>query len=327
MLTTRSFLAGCCALALASGLMGNAANAQVKGRTITIVVPFSPGTGVDILARVIGEELQGMTGQPVVIDNKPGASGNIGTYEVARAAPDGYTLLLTAPSHVLSNLGEFKKFNFDPVKSFAPIVEVATGDLALVVHPSVKADNLQDFLKLVKAQPGTLNYASTGPLSAQHLAMELFKVASKTDIVHVPYPGSAGAVRDVVAGHVQAMFMPLHTALPLISNKQIKALAISSPKRSALAPEIPTNTDAGLTGADVGLWYGLLAPAGTPKEIVDRYNTQVNQILTTAKVKEALAKQGLVVVGGTPQQFEDFLVKEVQLWEKVLLEAGIKPEK
>jgi tripartite-type tricarboxylate transporter receptor subunit TctC len=327
MLTTRSFLAGCCALALTAGLPGTPAKAQIKARNITIIVPFSPGTGVDILARVIGEELQGMTGQPVVVENKPGASGNIGTYEVARAEPDGNTLLLTAPSHVLSNLGEFKKFNFDPVKSFAPIVEVATGDLALVVHPSVKADNLQDFLKLAKAQPGTLNYASTGPLSAQHLAMELFKVASKTDIVHVPYPGSAGAIRDVVAGHVQAMFMPLHTALPLISNKQIKALAISSPKRSSLAPEIPTNTDAGLTGADVGLWYGLLAPAGTPKEIVDRYNTQVNQILTTAKVKEALAKQGLVVVGGTPQQFQDFLVKEVQLWEKVLLEAGIKPEK
>ena len=246
---------------------------------------------------------------------------------MARATPDGYTLLLTAPSHVLSNLGEFKKFNFDPVKSFAPIVEVATGDLALVVHPSVKADNLQDFLKLAKAEPGKLNYASTGPLSAQHLAMELFKVASKTDIVHVPYPGSAGAIRDVVAGHVQAMFMPLHTALPLISNKQIKALAISSPKRSALAPEIPTNSDAGLIGADVGLWYGLLAPAGTPKEIIDRYNSQVNQILTTAKVKEALAKQGLVVVGGHAAAIRGLPGEGSSALGKVLLEAGIKPEK
>jgi tripartite-type tricarboxylate transporter receptor subunit TctC len=172
-----------------------------------------------------------------------------------------------------------------------------------------------------------LNYASTGPLSAQHLAMELFKIASKTDIVHVPYPGSAGAIRDVVAGHVQAMFMPLHTALPLVAAKQLKALAIASPQRSPLAPEISTNRDAGLTNADVGLWYGLLAPAGTPKDVVDRYNAQVNQILATTKVKEALAKQGLLVVGGTPQQFEDFLVKEVQLWEKVLIEAGIKPEK
>ena len=321
----RSFLLVCCAVALTAGM--HDAVAQVKGRNITIVVPFSAGTGVDILARVIGEELQPMLGQAVVIENKPGASGNIGTNEAARATPDGNTLLLTAPSHILSNLGEFKKFPFDPVASFAPIVEVATGDLALVVHPSVKADNLQEFLNLARAEPGKLNYASTGPLSAQHLAMELFKTASKTNIVHVPYPGSAGAIRDVVAGHVQAMFMPLHTALPLISNKQIKALAISSPKRSPLAQDIPTNNDAGLKGADVGLWYGLLAPAGTPKDVVDRYNTLVNKILALPKVKDALAKQGLVVVGGTPQQFEDFLKKEVQLWEKVLIDAGIKPEK
>ncbi len=325
MLTVRSFLMGCCALAVAGSL--TSAQAQEKGRNITIVVPFSAGTGVDILARVIGEELQPMLGQPVVIENKPGASGNIGTNEVARAAPDGNTLLLTAPSHILSNLSGFRKFPFDPIKSFAPIVEVATGDLTLVVHSSVKADTLQDFLKLAHAAPGKLNYASTGPLSAQHLAMELFKSASKSDIVHVPYPGSAGAIRDVVAGHVHTMFMPLHTALPLISNKQIKALAIASPKRSALAPDIPTNSEAGLQGADVGLWYGLLAPAGTPKDVIARYNELTNKILAMPKVKDALAKQGLAVVGGTPEQFADFLSKEVQLWEKVLVDAKITPEK
>lgn len=321
----RSFLIGCGALAAAAGL--SPAEAQVKGRNITIVVPFTAGTGVDILARVIGDELQTMLGQSVVVENKPGASGNIGTNEVARAAPDGHTLLLTAPSHVLSNLGEFKKFAFDPVTSFEPIVEVATGDLTLVVHPSVKAETLQEFLALARAEPGKLNYASTGPLSAQHLSMELFKIASKADIVHVPYPGSAGAVRDVAAGHVQTMFMPLHTALPLIASKQIKALSIASPKRSQLAPDIPTNSEAGLKGADVGLWYGLLAPAGTPKDIVDRYNELANKILSSAKVKNALAKQGLVVVGGTPQQFGDFLKAEVRRWEKVLVDANIKPEK
>jgi tripartite-type tricarboxylate transporter receptor subunit TctC len=306
---------------------GGFAAAQLGKQSIRVIVPFTAGTGIDILARVLSENLQPELHQPIVVLNRPGASGNIGTQEAARAAPDGLTLLVTAPSHVLANIGPFKTLPFDPLTSFAPIIEVATGDLVLVVHPSVKVNTLQDFIALAQAKPGELNYASPGTMSAQHFAMELFKVISKTDIVYVPYPGSAEAIRDVVGGYVQAMFMPLHTALPLIESKQLKALAIASPERTPLAPDIPTNREAGLEGADVGLWYGLLAPAGTPKEIIDRYNTMTNQILNTAKVKDALANQGLNVTGGSPGDFAKFLQDQVRLWEKVLIDTKIDPAK
>jgi tripartite-type tricarboxylate transporter receptor subunit TctC len=303
------------------------ATAQSETRPITIVVPFTAGTGVDILARVIGDEMQSRLGQPVVIENKPGASGNIGTYQVARAASDGLTLLMTAPSHVLSNIGAFKKFPFDPQTSFAPVIEVATGALALVVHHSVPAKTLREYVELTRSKPGELNYASTGPLSAQHLAMELFKLATKTNVVHVPYPGSAGAIRDVVAGHVNAMFMPLHTALPLLPGQQIRALAVASERRSALAPDVPTIAEEGVKGADVELWYGLLAPAGTPKELLERYNKLTNEILALPKVHAELSKQGLVIVGGSARQFEDFIADEVRRWEKVIVDAGLTPNK
>ena len=299
--------------------------AQLTERPVTIVVPFTAGTGVDILARILAQELQPRLQRSVMVENKPGASGNIGTLQVARAAPDGNTLLLTAPSHVISNLAPFRKFDFDPEKSFEPVNFMAKGALALTVNKAVGANSVTEYLTLVRANPGKFNYASTGPFSAQHLAMELFKESTQTNVVHVPYAGSAGAIQDIVAGHVQVMFMPLHTALPLVDHQPIRLLAIASNQRSPLAPNVPTLAESGVRGAEVELWYGLLAPVGTPKEVVNRYNVLTAEILKLPKVRDDLGRQGLDIVGEGPEDFRSFITSEVVRWERVVNNAGLIP--
>ncbi len=210
---------------------------RLSERTITIVVPFTPGTGIDILARLLGEQIQKRWEQTVIIENKPGASGNIGSQQAARAEPDGHTLLMTVNTFVM-NASLFKSLPYDPQKSFAPIIEVATGSLALVVHPSLAAATVSEFVAYAKARPDEINYASPGRGTPQHLAMELLKLSAGISLRHVPYSGSAGAVRDLVGGHVNAMFLPLHTALPLVADKQIRLLAVGSAARSAQAPDV-----------------------------------------------------------------------------------------
>ncbi len=237
-------------LAVAMAVFASAATPaqaqRLSDRPITIVVPFTPGTGIDILARTIGEEIRARWNQPVVVDNKAGASGNIGTQVAARAAPDGHTLLMTVNTFVM-NAGLFKNLPYDPVKSFAPIIEVATGAVALAVHPSVPADSARAFIDYAKGRPGQINYASPGLGTPQHLAMELFKLTTKVNLAHIPYRGSSGAVTDLAAGHVSAMFLPVHTALPLAQDKQIRILAVvGSNERSPVAPDVPTLAEQGL---------------------------------------------------------------------------------
>ena len=301
------------------------AAAQQAGRTITIVVPYTPGTGIDILARLLGEELQKRWGQPVVVENKPGASGNIGTQQAARAAPDGHTLLMAANTFVM-NASLFKSLPYDPQTSFAPIAEVATGSIALVVHPSLAATNVRELIADAKGRPGQINYASPGRGTPQHLTMELFKLTAGVSLTHVPYSGSAGAVRDLVGGHVGAMFLPLHTALPLVADKQIRLLAIGGSARSALAPDTPTLEEQGVSGFDVDLWYALLAPAGLSPELVARYNTEINDILKQPAVRDALGKQGLQARGGTPARLAEMMASDQPRWAKVVKDAGIAPE-
>jgi len=260
-----------------------------------------------------------------VVENKPGASGNIGTQYAATRAADGNTLMVTANTFV-TNVSLFKSIPYDPQKSFAPIAEVATGALALAVHPSVPAPTVRALIDHAKANPAKLNYASPGRGTPQHLAMELFKQTAKVDIVHVPYTGSAGAVRDLVGGHVSAMFIPLHTVLPLSQDNQVRVLAIGSPKRSSLAPDVPTLAEAGVTGFEVDLWYALLAPAGTPQDIIARYNKTVNEILATPKVRETLEKQGLMPRGGAPEQLAQLIANDHTRWAKVVKDAGIAAE-
>jgi tripartite-type tricarboxylate transporter receptor subunit TctC len=306
----------------ALALMPASASAQSSSQPITIVVPFTPGTGIDILARAVGEEIHKRWDRPVVIENKPGASGNIGSQAVARAAPDGNTLMMTVTTFVM-NASLFKSIPYDPVKSFSPIVEVATGALALAVNPSVPAESTQAFIDYVKAQPGKINYSSPGIGTPQHLAMELLKLKAKIDLVHVPYRGSAGAVTDLIGGHVSAMFLPVHTVLPLVREKQVRVLGVGSAKRVPVAPDVPTMAEQGLQGFEIDLWYALLAPAGTPPDIVARYNTTVNEILRSPEFTDTLAKQGLTASGGTPERLRDLIAAELKKWADVVGQAGI----
>jgi tripartite-type tricarboxylate transporter receptor subunit TctC len=319
-------VAGCvCLLAAGACIDAGPAPAQrLSDRTITVVVPFTAGTGIDILGRLVGEELQQRWNQTVVVENKPGASGNIGTQFAATRPPDGHTLLMTVNTFV-TNVSLFRSLPYDPKSSFAPIAEVATGALALAVHPSLPATSTSELIAYAKANPGKINYASPGRGTPQHLSMELFKQTAQIDLVHVPYTGSAGAVRDLVGGHVGAMFVPVHTVLPLGRDNQVRLLAIGSEKRSELAPDVPTLVEAGVKGFAVDLWYGLLAPAETPSEIIVRYNSVVNEILAAPKVREALAQQGLAARGGTPEQLTELIATDQARWAKVIRDAGIAP--
>jgi len=296
--------------------------AQQPGRPITIVVPFTPGSGPDILARLIGEEIQARWSQPVVVDNKPGASGNIGAQMAARAAPDGHTILMTT-SPFTNNASLFKTLPYDPVKSFDPIVLVASGTLALTVHPSLPVKTTEEFIAYVKERPGQLNYGSPGVGTPHHLAMELFKLQTKTDLRHIPYRGTAGATQDLTGGHVSAGFQVVHVALPLVQTGQLKFLGVASKERVAAAADVPTLDSQGVTGFDVPIWYGVLAPAGTPPDILTRYNTTLNEILRSPQVVEKLGKQGLITIGGNAASFGDFIKSERDKWEKVVNEAGI----
>jgi len=300
------------------------ATAQLPGHTITITVPYSPGTGPDILARTIGEELQHRWNQSIVVENKPGASGNLGTQTVARAAPDGHTLVLVS-NPFTANISLFKSVPYDPVKSFAPIIQLAKGSLVLAVHPSIPADSTQQFIAYVKARPGQVNYSSPGVGVPHHLAMELFKYVAKIDMKHVPYRGSAGATQDLLGGHVSAAFQAVHVALPLMQNNQLRLLAIASKERTSIAPELPTLVEQGLP-VEVDLWYAILAPAGTPTAIIVRYNKEINEIIANPQIAERLAKQGLTVLGGTSERLAEFIAEDMLKWQHVVKEAGILAE-
>ena len=312
--------------ALAAPLLAPGAAAQaLSNRPIRIIVPFTAGTGMDLLARLVGEQLRQRWDQPVVVDNRPGASGNIGSEAVARAAPDGHTLMMTANTFVITP-PLYKNVPYDPVKDFAPIGLVAVGQLALAVHPSVKAASAGEFIAAAKEKPGAMSYSSPGGGTPQHLSMESLKLATGVDILHVPYKGSAGAVQDLVGGQVAAMVIPVHTGLPLAADNKIRLLGVISAERSPVAPQLPTFAEQGIRGVDVDLWYGLYAPASTPADLVKRLNEAVNAILGDAAVKEQIAKQGLVAKGGTPEELGKLTAADLARWTKVIETAGIKAE-
>jgi tripartite-type tricarboxylate transporter receptor subunit TctC len=294
-------------------------------QTIHFTVPFTAGTGPDLLARILAEELRQRWNQPVIVENKPGASGNIGTQAAARAAPDGQTLLVTVNTFVM-NASLYRAIPYDPETSFVPIVEIATGVIALVVHPSLGVGSLAEFLAAARAKPGAINYASPGRGTPQHLAMELLKLKAQVDLTHIPYAGSAGAVKDLAGGHVSAMFLPVHTALPLVESGNIRILAVGSRKRAHQAPQVPTLAELGVADFDVDFWYGALAPAGTPKEIVERYNAAFNEILAQPGIRASLDKQGLVAQGGPPEQLAALIASDRARWAKVVKDAEISAE-
>ncbi len=301
-----------------------AAEEPWPGRPVHVVVPYTPGTGADILARVLGPKLAERWKAAVVTDNKPGATGNIGADFAAKSAPDGYTLLLTATSFTTNPA--LKPAPFDPVKDFAPIALLATGALGVYINPEVPAKNMREFVALVKSQPGKLYYSSPGNGGPQHLAMELLKLETGMDIIHVPYKGAAGAITDLVGGQVQAMISALQTVAPHVKNGRLRMLAVMSGHRAEAFPDVPTLKEAGLPELEVETWYAMFAPADTAAAIVERVNRDVNDLLKEADVRDVLAKQGLEPAGGTPDALGARVKRELASWTRVVRAAGIKAD-
>jgi tripartite-type tricarboxylate transporter receptor subunit TctC len=312
------------ALFLATLAGGAAAQEAYPSRPVHVVVPYTPGTGADILARVLGPKLAERWKAAVVTDNKPGATGNIGAEFAAKSPPDGYTLLLTATSFTTNPA--LKPAPFDPVKDFAPIALLATGALGVYINPDVPAKNLRDFVALVRSRPGKLYYSSPGNGGPQHLAMELLKLETGMDIIHVPYKGAAGAISDLVGGHVQAMISALQTVAPHAQSGRLRMLAVMSSHRAEAFPDVPTLKEAGLPELEVETWYAMFAPAGTPSAIVARVNRDLNELLREADVRDVLAKQGLEPAGGAPDALGARVKRELASWTRVVKAAGIKAD-
>lgn len=307
-------------------MLGGTAHSQTyPAKPIKIVVPYSAGFGPDGLARTIGQKLSSRLGQPVVVENKPGANGNIGIDLAAKAPADGYTLAVVLNS--ISMNPSLYKLPYDPVKDFAPIGMLARGSLALVAHPSVNVRTVKDLVQMAKADPGKLNYATPGVASPNHLAMELFKMTAGINLMHVPHKGSAEANTAILAGQTETGFMALHVALPHVKSDRLRALAVSSPTRHPSMPEVPTMSEAtGVPGLEVDLWYAMLAPAGTPNDVVAKLSAELREILRMEDVRERLAKQGLQATPGSPAEYLALLKSDIDKWAKVIRTAGIKAE-
>jgi tripartite-type tricarboxylate transporter receptor subunit TctC len=312
--------------ALAALCVSLAASAQdFPSRPVHIVVPYTPGTGADILARLLGPKLGERWKVAVVPENKPGATGNIGAEFVAKAPADGYTLLFVATSFGTTPALQ-KNLPYDPVKSFEPVALIATSGLVVVVNPQVPAHSMKDLIELAKRQPGTMHYSSPGSGGPQHLAMELVKLETGMDIVHVPYKAAAGALTDVVGGHVDATVAAVQTAHPHVQSGKLRALAVMSAERSPAYPDVPTMKEQGLPDLEVETWYGAFAPAGTPAQVVQKLNSDLNTALREAQVREVLEKQGMTPVGGAPQRLGDLVKRELPRWSRVVSAAGIKAD-
>jgi tripartite-type tricarboxylate transporter receptor subunit TctC len=315
-------------LAAAGTALLLASTAQAQGtwpaKPVRIIVPAPAGTAPDIFARVYAEQLGKSLGQPFVVDNRAGASGNIGAEAVAKAAPDGYTLLVcTVGTHGI-NTSLYSKMSFDPVKDFAPVTLAAEVPNVVVAHPSVKANTIKELIALLKANPGKMNYASSGNGTSIHLSAELFKSMTGTFMTHIPYRGSAPAVADLLAGQVELMFDNLPSAMPHIRSGKLRALAVTSAKRAPALPDVPTIAEAGVPGYEASSWFGIVAPAGTPRPIVDKLQQQIAKSLAQPDVREKLLGQGANPVGNTPEEFAKYIQAEIAKWAKVVKASGAK---
>ena len=298
------------------------AQSTYPAKAIRYVVPFPAGGPLDIVARALGQELNKSWNQPIIIDNRPGAGGNIGADLVAKAPADGYTILMGAVSTHAINVTLYSKLPYDPVRDFAPITLITSVPNVLVVHPSVPAISVKELIALAKAKPGQINFASGSTGSAGHLAGELFKTMAGVNMVHIPYKGAAPAVVDLLGGHVSLMFDNMSSALPNIKSGRVRALAVTTLKRSPLLPQLPTISEAGLRGFDISTWFGIFAPAGTPPDIVARLNTETVRILNTREMKERLLALGAEPAGNKPDEFAAFVRLEIQKYARVVKASG-----
>jgi tripartite-type tricarboxylate transporter receptor subunit TctC len=320
----RNLLAAAAALIVVSTATAGLAQSY-PSKPVRVVVPYPPGGSTDIVARVIGEQLSQSMGQRFVVDNRPGAGGNIGMQLAAGAEPDGYTVVVGTTAHAI-NMTLFKDLPYDTVKDFEPIALLTEIPLILVVNPAVEAQSVADLIALAKERPGTLNVASSGNGQSTHLAAEMFNAMAGIKLTHVPYKGSAPAITDVMAGHVQLMFDTVMSALPHVQAGKLRALAVSSAERAPVAPDVPTIAEAALPGYEAIAWNGLFAPAGTPRAIIDQLNAEVVRALQSEKVKEQLASLGATARPTTPSDFSTYVRDEVAKWAKVVKESGATVE-
>jgi tripartite-type tricarboxylate transporter receptor subunit TctC len=310
------------ALALATG---TAVGQGYPTKPIRFVVPYPPGGGTDVVARILNEPLATELGQPIIIENRGGAAGNVGTDIAAKSPADGYTVLFTLSSHTI-NPKLYDKLPFDVEKDFVPISLAAMIPQILVVHPSVPANSVKELIALAKAQPGKLNYASVGTGSPGHIAGELFKLRTGIDIVHIPYKGGGPAVTDTIGGQVQLLFVSMPAAWQFVKAGRLKAIAVTSARRSVTAPEVPTFVESGVPDFVVDSWYGALAPAKVPPAVVARLNAAFVKVLDMPQVKEKLMAQGAEAAASTPAEFDRVIKDELAKWEYVIRAANIKPE-
>ncbi len=314
-----------CALCVLCGKSPFAFAEAYPDKPIRIIVPYPPGGFNDTLARTLGQKLTEKWGQPVIVDNRPGGGTTIGTGLAAKSAPDGYTLLIISFAFV-TNPALYASLPYDSEKDFAPIVLAATTPNLLVVNPALPVKSVKDLLAVAKAKPGNLNYASAGNGSSNHLSMELLKSLAKVDMAHIPYKGSAPAVTDLIGGQVDLMFDNVPNVLPQVKAGKLRALAVSSKERSPFVKDLPTVAEAGVPGFDVSVWFGVVAPAGTPRPVIAKLNAEINGILKLAQIRQAFNNQGVEPMGGTPAEFSAFIASQTMKWGKVVKDSGAKAE-
>jgi tripartite-type tricarboxylate transporter receptor subunit TctC len=315
----------CFAAALACAYTASAPAQNFPAKAVRMVVGLAPGGGTDIVTRMVGSKLGPAMNQQVVVDNRPGAAGNIAAELVARSAPDGYTLLVATASHAV-NPSLYRKMGYDPIKDFSPVTQLTAQPYLLVVHPSLPAKNVKEYVALSKTRKGGLTYASSGSGLLGHLAMELLKTMGKFEGTHIPYKGANPALIDTMSGQVEAFFPTIISGLPQVKNGKVRAIAVTTAQRSALLPNIPTIAEQGFPGYEVSGWYGLLAPAGTPKEVVTYLNNEVVKVLRQNEMKERMGADGAIPVGNTPDQFAAYIRSEMEKYAKVIKASGATAE-
>jgi tripartite-type tricarboxylate transporter receptor subunit TctC len=322
MLTRRAIALGLSGLALS---VGRAFAEDYPVRPVRMIVPFAAGGPADVYGRFVAQYLSESLKQPFIIEDRPGAGSLVGTDTVAKSSPDGYTLMVMSNTHT-ANESLFSHKPFELMRDFVAIAPINYSDLVMVVHPSVPANNLQEFIALAKAKPGTLNYASSGPGTPYHLAGELFKAMTGTDIIHVPYKGSSGARNDLIAGQVQMMFDAITTMAPNVRAGQVRALGTTGLKRSSVLADVPTISEAGVPGYEATIWLGVMAPTGTPQPIVDRLNVEIAKAVKQPQIEHMWAEQGAVPMLMSPAEFDAFLRQDIAKWANVVKISGAKVE-
>jgi tripartite-type tricarboxylate transporter receptor subunit TctC len=314
----------CVVLVLVALVASTAFSQNYPAKSVRIIAPFAPGGGTDFIARLIAQKLTDRLGQQVIVENKPGAGGNLGAEYAVKSPPDGYTLLLVAGSYTVNP--SLYKLSFDPVDDISPIAQLSQGPFIVAVHPSVPAKSLKELIDYARQQPDKLSYASSGSGSITHLAEELFLDMAKIRMVHIPYKGTGPALNDTIAGNTQVIFGSVATSVQFIKSGRLRGLAVTTAQRNPALPDLPTVAEAGVPGYEVVLWHGLVAPKGVPRPIIGRINREANEALKSKDVADLLATDGVAPAGGTPEQFQAVIQRDIERWRGIVKQAGIKVE-